>query len=347
MGEGRYKCQNLKAEFRGNSELPDIYKKIIALGILALAIISLKSMLNLFLFTFILTYLFYYAQDFIYRQANKLLPIPRGMVTALIYLVFAALVLFLLLKYIPLLTAQVTVVIDQITNFNLINYQDKLDSRLVDLIQMVNIESYLKEGGDYFLRVMTNIGKLSLNLFLAFILSLFCLLGKKEIASFGRKLETSKISFLYAYFIYFGSNFLNSFGKVLRLQILIAFINAALSSIMLFFLDFPQVLGLAFMIFILGLIPVAGVIISLIPLCIIAFTIGGFTKIVYVLVMIAVLHALESYILNPQLAAVKMKLPIFFTFVILIIGEHLFGIWGLLIGIPLFMFLLDLAEVKV
>ncbi|NLI93313.1 MAG: AI-2E family transporter [Peptococcaceae bacterium] len=304
-------------------------------------------MLNLFLLTFIFTYLFYNTQNFIYRQVNKVLPVPRIIVTGLIYSVLVALIIILLFKYIPVLTTQLTVVIDQITNFNIINYQDKLDSRLVDLIQKVNIGSYLKEGGTYLLQAMTNVGKWSLNVFIALMLSLFCILGKKEISDFGRKLETSKVSFLYGYFKYFGRNFLNSFGKVLQLQILIAFINAVLSLIILFFLSFPQVLGLASMIFILGLIPVAGVIISLIPLCIIAFKIGGLTKIVSVLIMIAALHALESYVLNPQLAAAKMKLPIFFTFVILIIGEHLFGIWGLLIGIPLFMFLLDMAEVKV
>ncbi|WP_242966772.1 AI-2E family transporter [Desulfosporosinus sp. FKA] len=345
MEKNKYQCQNLKVNV--NSELPDIYKRIISLCIFILVIIGLKSMMNLFLFTFIFTYIFYHVREFIYRRVNKFLQLPKVMVTIFVYLVFAALILFSLFKYIPLLTTQVTILIDQITNFNVTNYQYELDSRLVDLIKMVNIESYLKEGGDYFLQAMTNIGKFSLNLFLAFILSLFCMLGKKEIFDFGRKLEFSKISFLYAYFRYFGSNFLNSFGKVLRLQILIAFINAVLSFIILFFLGFPQVLGLSFMIFILGLIPVAGVIISLIPLGIIAFTIGGLTKVVYVLVMIAALHALESYVLNPQLAATKMKLPIFFTFMILIIGEHFFGIWGLLIGIPLFMFLLDLVEVRV
>lgn len=334
-------------DFREDLQLPNVYKKIIAVGIFILLIVSLKSLLNLFLLTFIFTYLFYNTQDFLCRQVNKLFPVPRAIVTALIYLVLAALIVFLLLKYIPVLTTQLTVVIDQITDFNIINYQDKLDSRLVDLIQKVNIESYLKEGGTYLLQTMTNVGKWSLNVLLALMLSLFCILGKEEIFDFGRKLETSKVSFLYGYFKYFGSNFLNSFGIVLQLQILIAFINAMLSLIILFFMGFPQVLGLAFMIFILGLIPVAGVIISLIPLSIIAFKIGGLTKIIYVLVMIAVLHALESYVLNPQLAAAKMKLPIFFTFVILIIGEHFFGIWGLLIGIPLFMFLLDLAEVKV
>ncbi|MDF2505130.1 MAG: putative permease [Clostridium sp.] len=112
-------------------------------------------------------------------------------------------------------------------------------------------------------------------------------------------------------------------------------------------MGFPKLLALGFMIFLLSLIPVAGVIISLIPLCLIAFKIGGMVKIVYILIMVAIIHLVESYILNPKLMSEKTKLPIFFTFVILIVSEHFMGIWGLLLGIPLFMFIIEILGVKV
>jgi len=51
-------------------------------------------------------------------------------------------------------------------------------------------------------------------------------------------------------------------------------------------------------------------------------------------------------LLNPKLMSAKIELPIFFTFIILIVSEHFLGVWGLLVGIPLFMFLLDLLDVK-
>lgn len=95
----------------------------------------------------------------------------------------------------------------------------------------------------------------------------------------------------------------------------------------------------------LGLIPVAGVIISLVPLSIVAFNGGGLVQVVYVLIMIVFLHAFEAYILNPKLMSSKTKLPIFFTLSILIVSEHLAGVLGLIIGIPVFMFILDLFEV--
>ena len=110
-------------------------------------------------------------------------------------------------------------------------------------------------------------------------------------------------------------------------------------------MGFPQLFALAFMILILSLVPVAGVFISLIPLCLIAFKIGGLIKVVFVLIMIFIIHAIESYILNPKLMSSTTNLPAFFTFIILIISEHIMGTWGLLLGIPIFIFILDLIGV--
>ena len=42
----------------------------------------------------------------------------------------------------------------------------------------------------------------------------------------------------------------------------------------------------------------------------------------------------------------KTNLPVFYTFMILIFSEHFLGIWGLIIGIPIFIFLLDVLDVN-
>jgi predicted PurR-regulated permease PerM len=44
--------------------------------------------------------------------------------------------------------------------------------------------------------------------------------------------------------------------------------------------------------------------------------------------------------------AAKTELPVFIIFIILLVSEHFMGVWGLLLGIPLFMFLLDLLNIK-
>ncbi|WP_331666920.1 AI-2E family transporter [Metaclostridioides mangenotii] len=59
---------------------------------------------------------------------------------------------------------------------------------------------------------------------------------------------------------------------------------------------------------------------------------GGIKTVVYVLIIICIIHMLESYILNPKLMSKKTELPIFFTFIILIFSEHFFEVWGLILG---------------
>ena len=94
------------------------------------------------------------------------------------------------------------------------------------------------------------------------------------------------------------------------------------------------------------LYPHLAVIISLLPLTVIAYNVGGVIKIIEVFVMIGCVHALESYILNPKLMSNRTKLPVCIVFAVLLIGEHYLGVWGLLIGVPLVMFAVERLDVR-
>lgn len=323
----------------------DMIKKVLAIILLIGLFYFFKGMIDLFLLTFIFSYGFYSAHDFIYRGLNRYVRVSRNIIALGVYLILILLIVLFCVRYIPAITKQLVDITNEISNFDINTLKDKMDPRILNLIKDVNFKAYVTTAGTSFIETLSDIGKIGLNVFLAFILSLFFVLEKEELREFGHKLEKSNISFLYNFYRYFTKHFVESFGKVLKMQFLVAFINGVLSTIMLAILGFPQVMGLGFMVFIFGLIPVAGVIMSLIPLIVIAYKVGGFIKIVYVLIMIAILHALESYVLNPKLMSAKTKLPVFITFAILIVSEHLMGIWGLLIGLPLFMFLLKVIGI--
>ncbi|HBW34319.1 AI-2E family transporter [Desulfosporosinus sp. BICA1-9] len=322
-----------------------LFKKIISLLLLFAIIISIKPMMNLLLLTFMFSFILYGIQNYIFKKIVKLMPINRTGITFTIFIILASAMVFFIYKYIPILSKQLLYIGIQLSNFDINNYEDAINPNVREAIS-TNIQSYVVEGGTYLIHSVTNIWKFSLNIFIALILSLFLILEKDKTIKFLNKFADSKIGFIYKYYKKLGKNFVNSFAKVMETQILISLINSFLSAIILSAMGFHQVIGLGFMIFILGIIPVAGVIISLIPLTIIAFKLGGLIKILYVLVMIAVLHAIEAYFLNPKLMSVKTKLPVFFTLVVLIMAEHFLGIWGLLFGIPLFLFFLDLLEVE-
>lgn len=304
----------------------------------------LRDLINLILFTFIFTFLIGRLHVFLMTYLKKIMPINSNVVVIFLYLLIVAIVVFLVYRYLPLLIRQVTQLTDQLMYYykNLPNNPTFKYIKSKGLASPADLEGQVKVVYSY----ITNVGKVSVQIFLALILSLFFLLEKGSITQFTSKFRSSKIGPVFREIEYFGRKFANTFGKVIEVQFLIAFVNAVLSTIFLAILGFPKIFGLGIMVFLLGLIPVAGVFISLIPLLTIAYTIGGGREMVYVVIMVVLIHALESYVLNPKFMSAKTNLPAFYTFIILIVSEHFLGIWGLIIGIPIFIFLLDILDVQ-
>jgi len=216
---------------------------------------------------------------------------------------------------------------------------------IIDNLKRFKSPENIQQNIDLVYSYLSNIGKVSAQVFLALLLSLFFLLEKSRIHRLFVQLEQSRLGWFFKEAGYLGRKFVNSFGKVIEVQFIIAFVNSILSVIALWVLGFPNLLALGVMVFLLGLVPVLGVFVSLIPLCTIAYSLGGGVKVLSVLIMVVVLHALESYVLNPKLMSSKTNLPTFITFIILVFSEHFLGVWGLILGIPIFIFFLDLVGV--
>jgi len=321
-------------------------RRLLILLVFGIAVYLLKGMANMFLLTFIFAYLGYTASSFFFTKAKIVNSRLLKAIIIVVYLGIIALATYILYKYIPIIISELKSIIDQATLFLNSTYDNETLNYIISLSKDFKISSYIGDNVETLFKSITNIGKWGFDIFVAIILSLFFILEKNRIVRFTSGFKDSKIAIVYDELAFFGRKFLTSFGKVIQTQITISFINCILSMIMLSILKFPQIFGLGFMVFVLGLIPVAGVLISLIPLAIIAFSIGSFRMVVYILILVAILHALESYVLNPKLMSQKTKLPVFYTFIVLIVSEHILGIWGLIIGIPIFIFILDVLEVK-
>ncbi|MEB2300226.1 AI-2E family transporter [Lysinibacillus xylanilyticus] len=321
------------------------FKRFIILVGIAIALYLMRSMINLILLTFIITYLMNQLTTKTTKKIRKYTPMNEKAVTVTLYLLLLAGIVAIIYKYLPVVTQQITQLFDLIASFSLDPNDNEIARYLAPTFEKIELGKYLEQGVDLTLKNLTNIGKIILHIFIALILSLFILLEKKRIIDFTAKFKDSKMSHLYDELHYFSKIFIRSFGKVIEAQFIIAAVNCGLSVIALSIMGFPHLIALGIMLFILGLVPVAGVIMSLIPLTIIAYSIGGPMYIVYILVIVMVLHAMEAYFLNPKLMSAKTNLPIFYTFIVILFSEHFLGVWGLIIGIPLFMFLLDILGV--
>jgi predicted PurR-regulated permease PerM len=317
------------------------FKRISIFVLLALVLYGLKDMINLILFTFIFTFL----MDRLVIFLSRKIPLNRKILVVASYSTIVGLLSYGLVKYLPMIIGEITALIKQITAFYTKEHDNILLNYLVSRLEEIQISNYLERGFTFVISYFTDISTFSLQILIALLMSLFYLLEKPRLIEFTKKFKTSKIASIYAEIEFFSLKFVGTFGKVIEAQLIIAVVNCILTTIALWIFGFPQLGGLSIMIFLLGLIPVAGVIISLIPLVIIGYSIGGIMTVLYVFIAIMIIHAIEAYILNPNLMSSKTNLPVFYTFLVLIFSEHFFGVWGLIIGIPVFVFILDVLEV--
>lgn len=298
-------------------------------------------MIDIILLTFIFSFLINRLENFILKRIS----IYRKVIVIILYVFIALGISLIVVKYIPMLIEQLDQLIRSVTKFYTNPGNNESVNYIMSLAKEFEITKYANDGIQFLLSYLANIGVVTMNIFIALILSLFFSLGKEQLILFTSKFGQSKVAFVYDELKYFGSKFTETFGKVIEAQFMIALVNCVLTTIALWIMGFPQLFSLAIMVFLLGLIPVAGVIISMIPLTIIAYAIGGINYVLIILVLVVVIHAIESYILNPKLMSAKTDLPVFYTFIVLIFSEHFFGIWGLIVGIPVFMFFLDVLGV--
>ncbi|WML54667.1 AI-2E family transporter [Neobacillus sp. PS3-12] len=317
------------------------FRRIVIFAGMIFVLYLLRDMLNLVLLTFIFTFL----MDQLVKFVSRWFPINRKLLVVILYAVIVGLLSWAIVNYLPMVIREIKELIKQLSAFYTAKHENIFLTYIFNRIAKIQVQNYFEQGFTYIIRYFTDISRVGLQLFLAILLSLFCLLEKPHLIKFTKKFKTSKVAPIYNEIEFFAGKFAGTFGKVIEAQLIIAIVNTTLTTISLWILGFPQLGGLSIMIFLLGLIPVAGVILSLIPLTIIAYSIGGFIKVLYIGIAILIIHAIEAYILNPNLMSSKTNLPVFYTFIILIFSEHFFGVWGLIVGIPIVVFLLDVLEV--
>lgn len=335
-------------ESLNSRKIEDIKGKVISAVILVIALFTFWYMLDLVMFTFILTCLFNALQKKLQAFCKRFLPfrVHRLILLMLSYIVVVAFISVLIAEQIPKLAEQTFQLVDVISKFNFADFSKHINPNLAAALGYVNIGQYITNTGASVGKVIAKITSLSIYFVLAMILSFVLIAEKEKIKEMSDNMEHSTIAFIHRYFIEYGAIFVRTFWKVMTVQVTMALINSLLSVFFLKLMGFNGLLSLWLMIFMLGLIPVAGMFISFIPLSMIAFTIGGIRRVVEVLIMILLLHAIEAYILNPKLMASKTRLPVPVVFIVLLVSEHYLGVWGLIIGVPLFMFIMHICDIE-
>lgn len=129
-------------------------------------------------------------------------------------------------------------------------------------------------------------------------------------------------------------------GRAFEAQTVIALVNTVLSCIGFWILGLPAIALLGAIVFFCSYIPIVGMILSTVPAALLAFRTQGFGAVLWVILIVAVIHAIEAYGINPLIYGKHLKMHPIMIILVLLIGEHVFGLWGLLLGVPVSAFVI-------
>lgn len=324
--------------------------------LILLVIYIIRPLLSIILLTVIFAYLSISST----RVIKKYLKIPSWIIITVLYFLIIGIVVVLFALGIPRIITQIQklyIIIEKFIlnppnfSFNFGRFHHYFSTKDIKSLssQFVNSREVQQQVSGFAKKTIDLIGhtgKAFYNILISAFLSYVLAISWKNFCHFGQNFLKSRYHRFFKNISELCGLYINTLGSVIKVQIIIDLINTFLMAIGLHVLNMPSLLVLILMVLILGFIPIAGVLISLIPLSLVALASGGFIRLGEVLILILVIHTFETYLLNPRLMSNRLNLPIFVSFITLIIAEHFWGAWGLIVGLPTLVFFLELLDVK-
>lgn len=291
-----------------------------------------------------ITYIMCFVTHSITRSIQRVITIDRRIPVILIYLVFLGLIAGFLFFIAPTLLQETR------------NFTEQLPSaiKIIDTWVANNATDHswlphtLQQAKEYLtpeqllLQVwVIGRGLLELSLqyaswfFLGLMFSFLIMLDLPSIEKSVRSLRYTRLAEVYEETADSVILFAKVVGENFRAQIMISAVDAVLMAICLYLLGIKEIVLLSTLVFFCGLIPVLGVILSSVPIFLIAVNTGGISLGMWSLVVIILISLIETYVLNPRIVSAVMRLNPVMTLIILYIAYSLLGMWGMLLGIPI------------
>lgn len=171
--------------------------------------------------------------------------------------------------------------------------------------------------------------------FIGFAVSFYFVLGKNSFKEGAKKVATALLSptaYEKAEELY--SVFVRTFSGFISGQLTEALIMGVLCFIGMLIFGFEYPLLISVIIAFTNLIPIFGPIMGTIPSAMILLFANPMSA-VWFIIFIIVLQQIESQLIYPRVVGTSVGLKPFWTLFAIIVGGGLFGVWGMIIGIPL------------
>ncbi len=183
-------------------------------------------------------------------------------------------------------------------------------------------------------------------LVLAIIFSFILVMDWQRIAGKMKELEKSRIRTFYIGATPHLHAFADVLGKAFTAQAIIATCNSLLTAVGIWFFQVPNIALIMTVVFLCGFIPILGTFLSSVPILIFGVQIGGFLLVVKLMILIAIVHAFEAYVLNPKITGNVLHVHPILVLILLLIGERFFGIWGMVAGVPIGYYVISVLTKK-
>ena len=308
--------------------------------LIGLAVVFTVSHLLVFAISFLFLF---FISDFMTGDVHRIAPfVPKAVLFSVLYiLVIAAIIMItyrvvpMMLKHLPELSNQLQVQIvkelkEASQKWNLQAYVDVDELRGSILKASTTILQFLATS-------LTPLYKGFIQFVFALAINLFFYSESEKVEQAFTRNPDSLMTFLFKFMQMRLRVFYVYFRRVMGGQVIIALINTLISSVVIFGLHLRHPFLMIFVVFFCGLFPVVGNLMSNSVLTINAFVATGMGGTLICLVLLVGVHKLE-YILNSKIIGGIVHLPIAVSLGALIFCEVLLGIPGLILAIPLALF---------
>ncbi|QLA16847.1 AI-2E family transporter [Desulfolutivibrio sulfoxidireducens] len=325
--------------------------KVLFIWGLFFALVYLARMYGLFGLVFI-TFILCFTFNNVIAWLCSRTRIPRVLWTITVYVVFLAVILTILSFVLPKLVFETTAFVRKLPEMmgKVSQFLDKTAVQSPDMAAPVSrIKKYLSvesivgldlEG--LFNVVMTWFNQITSYVsyfLLGTLFSFLILLDFPKLRRQTQALRHSRLRDFHAVMADSVAQFALTVGTAFQAQMLIALANTLLTAVGLWVLGIHPIVLLCSVVFCCGLIPVLGVFISSVPILLVAFNIDGLPLVFWGLCMVVLVHLFEAYILNPRIISVVFKISPLLILIIVYLGHVFFGLWGMLLGVPVSVFI--------
>ncbi len=332
-----------------------VYKLLDNVGPIADWIKGLFSILMPFIVGLLIAYLFYIPcrkVENIYKKVKKskwVVKKARLLSVITVYMIAILIIILALNFVIPSISKSIT---DFVNNFG--NYYNDTMEHIETLpedsvLKNDMIMQFAKNISEIDLKQYLNIEKLAqyakgaidvvssvFNIFVAFIVSVYLLLERKQILEFFKKLASAifaKESYIMISRYFNKSN--EVFFRFIASQVLDAIIVGILTSVAMSILGVKYAILLGFMIGLFNLIPYLGAIIAVTVAIIITLFTGGIAQAVLMGVVVIILQQIDANIINPKIIGNSLSIsPLLVIFAVTVGGAY-FGVLGMFLAVPI------------